>query len=775
MNPVPYDLTLKLTLTPTNGPDCSAAAGELPSAWTADRTQLVPMPGDNSLDGTVVEVALTLPLLVPVGKGVMFEVLVPNTPGADNFTMGGNGGFQSDSGFIAAGGCGFATYSVPADLPGPLPGPQPNAKFLLTLVGIPQGGVAGACCETDGTCAVVEPGLCFGTFQGGGTACDPGTCLGGCCRIDGTCTDGSEDACDDCNEGTSSQPGVFQGHGTTCADPIVCLDNCPVDRCPNGMTDEVREPFPCAIGMRGNDGCNQTSPAFEDIFCGETKCGQYWYDASLGMDGERDTDWWRLVLTDNTVVSITVEGAYGSLYGLAQLLPLGSPDCADTTGFIVPAVRTSFVPCDTPTVVTECLPVGTYYIFVAPDFPPDPTCDLPCAPYQLSVSCEPGCNQTIGCDVGSTGQPSDTMGHGDPDDALIIGATSDQDGGFQVAGNFLALETGFVTKVRWWGLYIDFGAGTDCATEGGDTTDGFTVTFYNDDVGGAVPGSLKAGPFTVDEPGTLTKQQTGRTIGSGAGPLIEFVLDADIDPPVAVTEGECLWMSAVNNTSGGSCTWLWGTAPPGDGFPFGGGSAQTGAPPVPGVFGLGDTNVFDVSWCVDIQVGDAGCLPPDTAGACCDPCQGSCVNVDSGLFDCTDPNAIFTPSDDPDPCANDSPPCVLELGACCNTEVASCFPVNCEAQCLGPNLVFTLGMNCPGFGQPEVDCVEVGACCLFECPFVCLSDVPQPVCAAMQGNFIFLGGGVECQPPDQNQCGGNVVCCKGDANQDGVRNGVDIQ
>ncbi|MCZ6683746.1 MAG: hypothetical protein O7B26_11250, partial [Planctomycetota bacterium] len=40
LNDVPYNLTIKLTLTPANGPDCSAVVGELPAAWVADHTQL---------------------------------------------------------------------------------------------------------------------------------------------------------------------------------------------------------------------------------------------------------------------------------------------------------------------------------------------------------------------------------------------------------------------------------------------------------------------------------------------------------------------------------------------------------------------------------------------------------------------------------------------------------------------------------------------------------------------------------------------------------------
>ena len=39
-----------------------------------------------------------------------------------------------------------------------------------------------------------------------------------------------------------------------------------------------------------------------------------------------------------------------------------------------------------------------------------------------------------------------------------------------------------------------------------------------------------------------------------------------------------------------------------------------------------------------------------------------------------------------------------------------------------------------------------------------------------------MGGGIACQPPDQLQCGGTPPeCCKGDADQDGLLDGGDIQ
>ena len=163
---------------------------------------------------------------------------------------------------------------------------------------------------------------------------------------------------------------------------------------------------------------------------------------------------------------------------------------------------------------------------------------------------------------------------------------------------------------------------------------------------------------------------------------------------------------------------------------------------------------------------------PDVPGACCDPCQGICTNASP--CDCVDPHFIFTPSNDPDPCANLDPPCTIITGACCDTTNGLCInatPCSCP-----PESIFSPGMNCPGFGPPEVECEALGACCLFECPFVCIPDITATACAALGGSRIWLGGAQPCQPPEQLQCGGAPPeCCKGDANQDGLPDGGDIQ
>jgi len=47
------------------------------------------------------------------------------------------------------------------------------------------GGTTGACCYSDGTCAITTADGCTGTYQGDGTVCDPNPCLQECsCGFD---------------------------------------------------------------------------------------------------------------------------------------------------------------------------------------------------------------------------------------------------------------------------------------------------------------------------------------------------------------------------------------------------------------------------------------------------------------------------------------------------------------------------------------------------------------------------------------------------------------
>jgi hypothetical protein len=78
--------------------------------------------------------------------------------------------------------------------------------------------ITGACCYTDGTCAVVNSRFCPGTFTAQGVTCTAAMCaqpMGACCMTDGSCTVMLQTAC----TGTGR---TYRGNSTECLP-----NNCP--------------------------------------------------------------------------------------------------------------------------------------------------------------------------------------------------------------------------------------------------------------------------------------------------------------------------------------------------------------------------------------------------------------------------------------------------------------------------------------------------------------------------------------------------------------------
>jgi|GEM_PF-1662912 len=219
--------------------------------------------------------------------------------------------------------------------------------------------------------------------------------------------------------------------------------------------------------------------------------------------------------------------------------------------------------------------------------------------------CNPAsCTTGVGCQI------PDQQGHGG---GGTLAATSDLNpaANFSVADDFEVMDTGSITAVCWWGIYIDFGPPlTDCAPGTGDD---FSITYYNND-NGFVPGTLRAGPFSV----TLdNKFETGCTLSGGGITIAEWQFEAS-HPAVAVTAGECLWIEIVNNTTG-TCFWLWDTTPDGDGR-----SAQSTPPP-----NFAQTD-YDMAFCLDIATNPVpACGPPPATN---DNCPDADVVVGLGTF-----------------------------------------------------------------------------------------------------------------------------------------------
>jgi len=124
--------------------------------------------------------------------------------------------------------------------------------------------------------------------------------------------------------------------------------------CPPGGINE-NEPDCGLLGDTVNGGCNSAPPVFTSIAVGQTACGTGAFDGTT-----RDTDWYEFTLTSDTQVTWTVTAEFDLLIGFL-------PGVCPATAFIDGTAQTTTEPCIT-IASTACLPAGTYYAFVAPQF-----------------------------------------------------------------------------------------------------------------------------------------------------------------------------------------------------------------------------------------------------------------------------------------------------------------------------------------------------------------------------------------------------------------------
>ena len=267
--------------------------------------------------------------------------------------------------------------------------------FDLSICLTGEGGeLYGACCDP-------VPGECFDDVLStecqppylfyANTLCadiDPPCGMGACCDLlTGECTMTDASACQGADQ--EWHPGI------TC-DPNPCPEPpCTVD-CPAGATLEG-EPTCCdEYEDTFNGGCNSTPPVFSPITCGETVCGESG-TYLFGGSNYRDTDWYEITTTEPFIFTWDVVAEFTVLI---FAIDAGSGDCSDYDIL----ASASADECVNATVVTECMPAGTYYFWVGPSvFEGIPcgemseyvatltceTCEIePCVPdYTGSVDC----------------------------------------------------------------------------------------------------------------------------------------------------------------------------------------------------------------------------------------------------------------------------------------------------------------------------------------------------------------------------------------------------
>jgi hypothetical protein len=130
-----------------------------------------------------------------------------------------------------------------------------------------------------------------------------------------------------------------------------------------------------------NGGCNASPSVFSPITCGQTYFGTAAFDGST-----RDTDWYEITVEEPTIFTWSATPEFAAIIGLVETDPPGAGDCADHTGYLNPFALGGAG--ETVSVTTDCLPPGTYWFFVAPDFSEVVTCP---APYEATLTCEHPC------------------------------------------------------------------------------------------------------------------------------------------------------------------------------------------------------------------------------------------------------------------------------------------------------------------------------------------------------------------------------------------------
>ncbi len=198
-----------------------------------------------------------------------------------------------------------------------------------------------------------------------------------------------------CNCWFSSNPYAGFSVRIEATTPVPCTVACP----PGGFAEgEVGPCDPNAVDNY-NGGCNSTPNVFLDVPCGVTMCGTVSTYPS-GTSTRRDTDWYRVTLTQPSVLSFTVRGQTPMQAFIFQ--PGTGGSC--TTGRVTLASGVADACQDLSLVTTSCLPVGQYWLFVGSAL----FATVPCnTPYVARLECWPCDTCNLTCQAGAVpeGEP----------------------------------------------------------------------------------------------------------------------------------------------------------------------------------------------------------------------------------------------------------------------------------------------------------------------------------------------------------------------------------
>jgi hypothetical protein len=141
-----------------------------------------------------------------------------------------------------------------------------------------------------------------------------------------------------------------------------------------------------------NGGCNATGgEAFDSVSCGEKICGTAMLEVYAGSQ-RRDTDWFSLVLTEDTMVTMSGTAEFAWVMGMGD--NHGDDSCANYNYYFWGGAYIVTDAC-TSGVADVCVHAGTWWIAVVPQWGGT----IPCLDYELTVECEAPCQ--IACCIGN--------------------------------------------------------------------------------------------------------------------------------------------------------------------------------------------------------------------------------------------------------------------------------------------------------------------------------------------------------------------------------------
>ncbi len=148
-----------------------------------------------------------------------------------------------------------------------------------------------------------------------------------------------------------------------------------------------------------NGGCNEVTPVFGAIACGETVCGTFSTYTPDGTANYRDTDWYLFTLESWSTVTLSGNANFPYLIGFLEETVPGIATCDNLTGYLSPYATSDEC---VPSSITATLPPGDYIVFVSGQAYSGYPCLAGPWEYGITLTCVPAepqaCAASGGCD-----------------------------------------------------------------------------------------------------------------------------------------------------------------------------------------------------------------------------------------------------------------------------------------------------------------------------------------------------------------------------------------